>query len=147
MLECVADISLPTTDGHAVELQLPQVILMNFRFAAVKDWAVLKATLLLHVSGGDALSKVEISTVTEAWRENKPSPVNLKKLNFLSHTVEMKEGGWVAIEVTPSLVELLTAGKGTGLALRDRAGSRHHSFHSRESIQFTPYLIVDGRPR
>ena len=147
MLECVADLSLPTTDGHAAELRLPETILLNFRFAAIHDWTVIKATLLLHVAGGDALRKIDISTVTVAWTENKPEAVNIRKLNFLSHPVEEKPGGWIAVEVAPSLVELLIAGKGTGLAIRDRASSKKHSIHSRESVQFTPYLIVDGRPR
>ena len=147
MLECVADTSLSSTDGHAVELRLPQAILMNFRFAAVRDWAVTKATLLLHVAGGDPLRALDVATVPVGWDEKSAGGVDLRKLQFLSHKVESKPDGWVSIAVEPSLVELLTAGKGTGLAIRDRSTSRSHSFHSRESVQFQPYLIVEGRPR
>ena len=147
MLECVADTSIPSTDGHAVELRLPQVILMNFRFAAVRDWAVTKATLLLHVAGGDPLRNVDIATILVAWDEKPAGSVDIRKLQFLSHKVESKPDGWISIAVEPPLVELLTAGKGTGLAIRDRSASRRHTIHSRESVQFMPYLIVEGRPR
>jgi hypothetical protein len=147
MLECVADTSIPSTDGHAAELRLPQVILMNFRFAAIRDWAVTKATLLLHVAGGDPLQAVAISTIVSAWDENRTAGVDIRKLHFLSHKVEDKPDGWVAIEVTPPLIELLARGKGTGLAIRDRSSSKRHAIHSRESVQFMPYLIVEGRPR
>ena len=147
MLECVADTSLSSTDGHAVELRLPQAILMNFRFAAVRDWAVTKATLLLHVAGGDPLRALDVATVPVGWDEKSAGGVDLRKLLFLGHKVDSKPDGWVSIAVEPSLVELLTAGKGTGLAIRDRSTSRSHSFHSRESVQFQPYLIVEGRPR
>ena len=151
MLECVADISIPSTDGHAIELRLPQAILMNFRFAAVRDWAVTKATLLLHVAGGDPLRMVDVGTIVTAWDEKSAGSVDIRvdirKVLFLSHKVENKPDGWISIAVEPPLVELLTAGKGTGLAIRDRSTSRHHTIHSRESVQFMPYLIVEGRPR
>ena len=147
MLECVADTSIPSTDGHAAELRLPEAILLNFRFAAVRNWAVTKATLLLHVAGGDPLRNLDISTISGAWDEKNASGVNAGKLHFLSHKVESKPDGWIAVEVIPSLIELLTAGKGTGLAIRDRSSSKHHTVHSRESVQYMPYLIVEGRPR
>ncbi len=147
MLECVADTSIPSTDGHALELRLPQAILMNFRFAAVRDWAVTKATLLLHVAGGDPLRMLDVATVVASWDEKAAGGVDIRKLPFLSHKVESKPDGWISIQVEPSLVELLTAGKGTGLAIRDRSTSRQHTIHSRESVQFMPYLIVEGRPR
>jgi hypothetical protein len=147
MLECVADTSIPSTDGHAVELRLPQAILMNFRFAAVRDWAVTKATLLLHVAGGDPLRSLDIATINVMWDEKSAGSLDIKKLQFLGHKVESKPDGWVSIAVEPPLVELLTAGKGTGFAIRDRSTSRQHKIHSRESVQFQPYLIVEGRPR
>ena len=147
MLECVADTSVPSTDGHAVELRLPQAIFLNFRFAAVRDWAVTKATLLLHVAGGDSLRMVDVATIVAEWDEKSAGSVDVRKLRFLSHKVESKPDGWISIAVEPSLVELLTAGKGTGLAIRDRSTSRQHRIHSRESVQFMPYLIVEGMPR
>ncbi len=147
MLECVADTSIPSTDGHSVELGLPQVILMNFRFAAVRDWAVTKATLLLHAAGGEPLRFLDISTITATWDETRPATMDIGKLQFLSHKVENKPEGWISIDVTPTLIELLTAGKGTGLALRDRSAAKIHVIHSRESVQYMPYLIVEGRPR
>jgi hypothetical protein len=147
MLECVADASVPSTDGHAVELRLPQAILLNFRFIAIRGWAVTKATLLLHVAGGDPFGTLDISTIIAPWDEKKFSGINVGKLTFLKHAVENKQDGWIAIEVSPSLVELLAAGKGTGLAIRDRSSSKGHVIHSRESVQFMPYLIVEGKPR
>ncbi|MEO8132120.1 MAG: hypothetical protein ABI822_33800 [Bryobacteraceae bacterium] len=147
MLECTADTSIPSTDGHSPELRLPQAILLNFRFAAVRDWAVIKATLLLHVSGGDPLRALDIATIPAAWDEKSTGSVDARGLLFLSHKVEAKPEGWISIAVEPSLVELLTAGKGTGLAVRDRSTSRRHAIHSRESVQFSPYLVVEGRPR
>jgi hypothetical protein len=147
MLECVADTSVPSTDGHAAELRLPQAILLNFRFAAIRDWAVTKATLLLHVASGDAFRNVGISTILAPWNETKPAAVDVRKLQFLNHKVENKPDGWISIDIVPELVELLAAGKGTGLAIRDASSSKQHAIHSRESVQFMPYLIVEGRPR
>ncbi len=147
MLECVADTSILSTDGHAVELRLPRLILMNFRFAAIRDWSVTKATLLLHIASGDAPAHLDISTVTSEWDERSPVRLDIRKLPFLGHTVQTKPDGWIGIEVTPSLIELLAAGKGTGLGLRDRSGTREHAIHSRESVQYAPYLVVEGRPR
>lgn len=120
---------------------------MNFRFAAVRDWVVTKATLLLHVAGGDSLRMMDVATIVAAWNERSTGSVDVRKLRFLSHKVEIRPDGWISIAVEPSLVELLTAGKGTGLAIRDRSTSRQHTIHSRESVQFMPYLIVEGMPR
>jgi hypothetical protein len=147
MLECVSDTSIPSTDGHALELRLPQLILMNFRFAVIRNWAVSKATLLLHVAGGGIPGHLEIATIGSEWDERSPVKLDLKNLQFLGHKVETKPDGWISIEVSPSLIELISNGHGRGLAVRDRSSSREHVLHSRESIQFAPYLIVEGRPR
>jgi hypothetical protein len=147
MLECVADTSIPSTDGHAAELRLPRVILLNFRFAAIRNWSITKATLLLHVASGGIPAHLDISTVTSEWDERSPVKLDIRKLPFLGHAVQSKPDGWIGIEVAPSLIELLAAGKGTGLALRDRSVAREHAIHSRESIQYAPYLMVEGTPR
>jgi hypothetical protein len=147
MLECVSDTSIPSTDGHAQELRLPQLIMMNFRFAVIRNWSVSKATLLLHVAGGGIPGHLEIATIGSEWDERAPVKLDLRKLQFLGYKVETKPEAWISIEVSPSLIELIANGQGHGLALRDRSSAREHVLHSRESVRFAPYLIVEGMSR
>ena len=126
-------------------MRLSRPVLLNFQFSVIQGWRIKKAQLLLHVAEGGAPDRVGIATVASEWSETEPK-LNVSRLRFLRHIVEPHEEAWVRIEVAPALIELLAAGKGNGLVLRDYSG-RRRILHSRESGQYAPYLVVDGAPR
>jgi hypothetical protein len=151
IVECTADTYIPAKnqkapDGRASELKLPEVILLNFRFDAIRDWSVSKATLLLHVSSGKAPTRLEIAVVPEQWREMTLPHLDWQKWKYLSHVADGQPEDWVTVEVSAPLIELLAAGKGHGLAVRDKVAGRERAFHSRQTGHFAPYLIVEGQP-
>ncbi len=153
VLECTSDMSIPMRkggldwSGHATQLHLPDAALLNFGFAPVKGWAVTKATLLLHVASGAPPERLEIAVIQEPWSEETAPKLDLKSLRFLAAKPETKPDGWLAIPVEAPLAEILAAGKGYGLAVRERSGAHEYFFHSRESLQYLPYLILEGKPR
>lgn len=151
IVECIADTYIPgknqqAPDGRASELKLPEVILLNFRFDAIRDWSVTKATLLLHVAGGKPPTRIEMAVVPEPWKESQVPHMDWQKWKYLSHVADGQRDDWVTIEVSAPLIEMLAAGKGYGLALRDRITGRERVIHSRQSGHFAPYLIVEGQP-
>jgi hypothetical protein len=153
VLECTADTSIPMKkggldwSGHATQLHLPDAVLLNFGFPPARDWAVMKATLLLHVASGAAPERLEIAVLQQPWDEESAPKLDLKNLRYLPAKIETKKDGWLAITVEPSLAEMLAGGKGEGLAIREPSGTHECFFHSRESLQYLPYLIVEGKPR
>jgi hypothetical protein len=151
IVECTADTYIAAknqkaADGRASELKLPEVILLNFRFDAIRDWSVSKATLLLHVVNGKAPTRLEIAIAPNPWREMEVPHLDWEKWKYLSHFAEAQPEDWVTVDVAAPLIELLAAGKGHGLALREKVVGRERIFHSRQSGHFAPYLIVEGQP-
>jgi hypothetical protein len=153
VLECTSDTSIPIKkggldwSGHATLLHLPDAALLNFAFAQAKGWAVTKATILLHVASGPPPQRLEIAVIQQPWDEESAPKLDLKNLRFLPSKVEMKPDGWLAISIEAPLVEMLAAGKAYGLAIREHSGTHEYFFNSRESLQYLPYLIVEGKPR
>jgi hypothetical protein len=151
LVECTADTALPLkaakVDSHAPELPLAQ-LLLTFRFEAIRDWAVSKATLHFHLASGSPPATLEFALLHEAWTERDPPRIDARKLRYLRRATKGEAEGWMTIELDGSLIEMLAGGKGTGVALRDRttAGAAR-SIHSRESVHFAPYLIVEGQSR
>ncbi len=129
VLECTADTSIPIKkggldwSGHATQLHLPDAVLLNFGFAPVRDWAVTKATLLLHVAPGAAPERLEIAMIQQPWDEESAPKLDLKNLRYLPVKIETKKDGWLAISMEPSLVEMMAGGKGQGLAIREHSGT------------------------
>jgi len=144
VVECVADAVVGQDLGTAKEVPINGAIL-RYRFEAIRNLKVAKAQLHLHISKGTVPAQIEIAMVSTPWAEHEPIHFNEKKLQYLPHKVEGKEEGWIQIDVEPSLIELLAAGKGTGLLLRDRtrAGEARY-MHSRENPFIASYLVVEG---
>jgi hypothetical protein len=153
VLECIADTSIPMKkggldwSGHATQLHLPDEALLDFGFAPARGWAITKATLLLHVASGVAPERLEVAVIQQPWDEESAPKLDLKTLRYLPAKIETKKDGWLTITVEAPLVEMMAAGKGHGLAIREHSGTREYFFHSRESLQYLPYLIVEGKPR
>ena len=144
ILTCTRDASLAPETSRS-ELRLDAPILLDFQFSVTQNWRVKRAQLLLHVARGAAPDRVSVALATAKWTEIQPK-LNTSRLRFLPHPVATHEEGWIRVDVAPALIELLAAGKGYGLVVRDFAG-RGRALHSRESGQFAPYLVVEGSPR
>src|SRR5437764_9809196 len=75
LVECVADTALPLKatkiDSHARELPLSQSLL-TFRFEAIRNWAVSKATLHFHLASGSPPAILEFALLQEPWTEREP---------------------------------------------------------------------------
>lgn len=128
ILECIAD------------TRKADVLLLDFPFASIASFQVTKATLLVHVKSGAPPQRAAVAVVPVVWTERDTAAVNPDKLKFLSHPIKSENGGWYSVAVTPSLVELVAAGKGHGFAIKTRA-----ALDTRENVQASPHLVVEGR--
>ena len=147
ILECTADTWIAhgtrAAHGHDAVLTLggEKPILLQFRMSAIEGWTVQKAVLLLHVSGNARPRKVLLAAIASPWKESATSPPALGK--DVQADERIKPDGWIAIEVPPDLTQSLVDGKAFGLAIR-LANGAPQQFDSRETIQFSPYLVVQG---
>jgi hypothetical protein len=94
--------------------------LLDFRFAAVEGWKVEKATLLLHLAGGKMPRAVRVAPALE--------PARARRL-----AVRDYGEGWMEIVVPPELLQARN-----GVTVR---GAR---IHARETVKYSPYLMVEG---
>jgi hypothetical protein len=151
LIECVADAwysrSNPKLEGSGQTLRVGEpggsVLLLAFRTAAIEHWKVERAVIVLHVAAPFELAEISVSLTGGSWRESSTEPPTLRDT---TRTVEKrKPDGWVSIPVPAELVQALVDGKATGLAISSARGDQ--TFHSRETIQFAPFLAVVGRGR
>lgn len=142
ILECTADASSPggAASGKAATLQGPATMLFGFKTWNIFRWNVESAELFLHVAKGPAPTALEIAVVPSPWTEAGPPDVSAA-FKFVAHKASSEPENWISIKVDPKLVGEITAGKGHGLAVRVKAAS---AVHTRESVAFKPYLIVNG---
>lgn len=174
VLECIADtwvspksVAAGAGSGRVLELEgADRLILLNFRLSAIEGWRVTRATLLLHRSGDGAPGRMGVSTISTRWSESEaafPSPrtgmawagpasdlrdVIFSRGNSRYSFFQSQDygGGWLRADVDPALIEWLLAGKGFGLVLLG-LDNRPRRFDSRETVQYSPYLLVEGRAR
>jgi hypothetical protein len=135
-LECTADISLPATPGDATILNAGggKTVLLSFRMAAAEGWKIEKAVLLLHFPTNTTPQKIRLAAIQDKWTEKSDSLPALTA--FQEATERSKPDGWITIPIPAELL----APKYAGLALQ----GPKQSFHSRRSVQFSPYLVVQG---
>ena len=148
ILECVADAGssggVVTTRGR--EIKMPGMLLISFRTWNVTGWKVENATLLLHVSRASGLPAVELAAIPQPWGEAEPPRLDAGKLKFVSQKATDEPESWLAIEVPGSMVEDMAASRAHGFAVRFKPG-KDLTVHTRESVSFSPYLIVTGTRR
>ena len=124
-----------------LELGSGKIILLRFRISAIEGWKVQKALVLLHVSGKIRPGKVTLAAIASTWRE---AAVNLPPLAKDAEADERtRPDGWISIDVPIDLVQTLVDGKAHGIAIRLDSENRQQ-FDSRETVQFSPYLVVQG---
>ncbi len=144
LLECTADTAADlvrkTASGKARELQAGgkgRVVLLDFRTAVIEGWIVEKATLLLHIAGGAVPPKLEIAAASFPWSESENGVHAVGSTKFHAFDVRESKFGWIEIDASPDLL------RGRGLIVRI-PGNSETVFHSRETVQHSPYLIVEG---
>jgi hypothetical protein len=149
LLECTADAWYANSDsrweGSGQTLKLAgggEVILLAFRFAAIEHWKVEKAVIVLHLAAESQPAELMVSLIGAPWRESSPKPPSFRET---SPAVEkIKPDGWISIPVPRAMAQALADGKATGVALS--SAHANQIFHSRETIQYSPFLAVIGRP-
>ena len=127
MLECISSVYTAETT------------FVQFRMTAAPDWKISKAALLLHTTGDAPPANVEVGLVDAKWNEFDPSvtPVAGKTRKYI--VTALKEG-WVRIELDPSQAQRIKH----GLAVIVPGGGKSKPFHLRDSMQFSPYLLLEG---
>ncbi len=162
ILECTADTWIARSNGAAhgressLELSVEKLILSQFRVSAIEGWTVEKALLLLHVSGDFRPGKVLLAPIASPWKESDAVAPALGKP--VEAAEQSKPDGWIAVAVPRDLVQSLVTGKAFGLAVRldggeTQKGAETHNgaetqkFASRETVQFSPFLVVQGKDK
>jgi hypothetical protein len=134
-LECTAGATLP---GSNTMLQIggEKTVLLSFRMAASEGWKIEKAVLLLHFPTTTEPAPIRIAAIQDKWTEKTNSLPSLTP--FQTAAERPKPDGWMTIPVPPEFL----IPKYTGLALQGPS----QAFHARQTIQFSPYLVVVRAP-
>lgn len=115
-----------------------EYFLVQFRVSAIQGWTVEKALLLLHVGGKASRQRVEIAPILSLWKESSPIVPSLGKSTLIEE--QPRPDGWVSISLPLEMVQPLIDRKSYGFAIRKR-----NRYDSRETIQYSPYLVVQGK--
>ncbi|HYZ85643.1 MAG TPA: hypothetical protein VE621_14630 [Bryobacteraceae bacterium] len=124
VLECTSDFGEP--EGATREsrtLPLGSGVYMAFRTDTVRTWSLRKAFLLIHLSSPAAPSQLRVET---------PG-----RRSTRTYKVQREEGGWLRIDLDR---ESARAAVRSGLKLHSKSPAE---IHTRESVEFSPYLIVE----
>ena len=148
ILECTGDAAFPggASTARARELRMPGMALFTFRTWNVTRWSVDKATVFLHIGRGDAPATVEVAVIPEKWAEIELPRLDPAKLKFVSQKAQGQPENWLEIDIPGSMVEDVAANRAHGFVIRFKA-AKELVLHSRESVAFSPYLIVTGTGR
>lgn len=174
ILDCTADTWINTrepeqTHARDTELHLwgkAEIALMNFRFAAVRDWKVEQATLLLHVDEIRQLSSIGVVAVPVKWNEVEANAVegaagsrwvpkgklpdllgkfDSERTNY--RPVREGELGWIEVDLPTKLIEDCIADRSYGFAVFVRLRDGEWLIHSREMVRYAPMLKIQGGPK
>ncbi len=145
LLECTADtaaeLARKTASGRTRELPAggkSRVVLLDFRTAVIEGWTVEKATLLLHIAAGAIPPRLEVAAASFAWSESETRAHAISgSVKFHAFPVRESKMAWIEIDLDPALL------RAHGLVLRI-PGNAQTTFRARETVQFSPYLIVEG---
>jgi hypothetical protein len=148
ILECTADASFPgaSSSARAREIRMPGMALFSFRTWNVTRWNVEKATVFLHISSGAAPSMAEVAAIPEKWAEIELPRLEPAKLKFVSQKIQREPENWIALDIPGAMVEAAAANRAHGFVIRFKE-PKELVLHSRESVSFSPYLIVSGAVR
>jgi hypothetical protein len=123
--ECVDDavVGAPTTLATPPAVRLSTGVTFVFRVEPVRNWQLLKVTMLLHVAGGPVPAAVDVGPAKPAATQDKGE-------------------GWFAVELPLGVARKLVSEAGSRLTVRARESSA--TIHTRESHTYSPYLVIDG---
>jgi hypothetical protein len=148
LLECTADAWYSNheakLEGSTQTLKLTtgeDIILLAFRFAAIEHWKVEKAVIVLHLAAESHPADLTVSLTNSPWSESSLKPPSLRETSPAIEKV--KPDDWISIPVPQPMAQALADGKATGLALSSAHAGQ--IFHSRETIQYSPFLAVMGQ--
>jgi hypothetical protein len=142
ILECTSDNwadlrgRLEASRDRAQELPVDRDgrLLLTFRFAVIQGWRVEKAVLLLHIADGRAPRTFRVAAAPP-WPGEETSPGEAVKTNE-------EQQGWIKLELPQALIRLAVHSRSDGLAMSLDNGAIR--VHTRESISYAPYLLVEG---
>jgi hypothetical protein len=112
---------------------------VQFRMTAVAGWKISKAALLFHITGATPPRRVEVGLVDAQWNEFDPSVTPVVGKTRKYDVTALKEG-WIRIEIDPAQAQQI----GYGLAVVIPGDASKKPFHLRDSLQFSPYLLLEG---
>ncbi len=115
------------------------VTFFQFRLTAASGWKISKAALLLHTALDPVPANVEVGLVAAKWNEFDP-PVTPRVGKTRSYEVTALKAGWIRIELDPAQAQQIEH----GLAVMVPGGGKSKPFHLRDSLQFSPYLLLEG---
>lgn len=130
VLECISSLFTVGKSGGKTFVQ--------FRMTAAPDWKISKAALLLHSTGETLPVNVEVGLAETKWNEFDPSVTPVAGKTRKYEVTALKEG-WIRIELDPAQAQLIKH----GLAVIVPA-AKTKPFHLRDSMQYSPYLLLEG---
>ncbi len=130
VLECIS--------SKHVEAKGDGTTFYQFRMSAAPGWTISRASLLLHTTGTVPKS-VEVGLAVEKWNEfdAKLIPVAGKMRKYDATELKL---GWIRIELEPAQAQQIVH----GLAVKVAGAGKAMPFHLRESMQYSPYLLLEG---
>jgi hypothetical protein len=147
ILECTSDNwadlrgRLEASRDRAQELPVDRHgrLLLTFRFAVIQGWRVEKAVLLLHVADGRVPRTFRIAAAPPWPGEETSLPPISPGEAVRTHE---EQQGWIKLELPQSLIRVAVHSRSDGLAISLASGAIR--VHTRESISYAPYLLVEG---
>lgn len=131
VLECISSAYIANKTGGTTFAQ--------FRITVVDGWKISKAALLLHTTGETPPKNVEVGVVNAKWNEFDPSVMPVAGKTQKYEVTALKEG-WIRIELDPEQAQKIKH----GVAVIVPGGGSTKPFHLRDSLQFSPYLLLEG---
>jgi hypothetical protein len=110
----------------------------QFRMTTTFDWKLTKASLFLHATG-DQPKSVEVGLATGKWNEFDAAVVPVAG-KMRKYEVTAIKDGWIRIELDPAQARQIKH----GVAVRVTGAGRTKPFHLRETMQHSPYLLLEG---
>ncbi len=119
-------------------MRTSEYFLVQFRVSAIQGWTVEKALLLFHAKDKTLPQRVEIAPILSIWRESSSAVPSLGQSSQVEE--QPRPGGWISVSLPPEIVQPLVDRKNYGFAIK-----LPRRYDSRQTIQYSPYLVVQGK--
>ena len=110
---------------------------VQFRMTVAAGWKISRASLLLHATGGTLPKTVEVGLAKNKWSEFDPAVVPVAE-NMRKYDAAPLKQGWIRIELDPAQAQQIIH----GLAIAAPGSGK--PFDLRETMQYSPYLLLEG---